>query len=794
MDAQQLFGQVQQASATQPSDPANRLRVRFRPGQFMRVKVKGMTDAIRMKVPDDPQVAIDFITGGGLERAMQTKFEEFQNFSQTIYAGLTPEERLAIATMTVPVVGDVTGFAADMGMYIRDPESRTLANGILTGIGAAMSAASVSPAQARALQKVRKNIEAWHGSPHKFDRMSMSQIGTGEGAQAYGHGLYAADEINVAKGYQPRSEAAESVMMERYNQAIGAEDYEAAEIWENAMLHETPDEIVRRYQDPDYPDSMRQKAAQIAEEMKELPAEGGLYKLNINADPDTLLDWDAPLSEQSESVRRALQNIDVPAPRVQDMTREELIDQLQTMDSNGVWTDADNIAEFGAPATREELLESAENLDLQSYLNEKFDLDSSGLTGRSLYTQMEAKFGGGNTLSNEGKARASEALREAGIPGIKYLDGTSRSAGEGTRNYVIFDENLIDVVERNGEPVNNLLGNWDAARDSARYVETDPVKLRNNPELWHPVGDGTKLSRPMSEINPQYEDLANLSESRIITPEDMLGYSGVGFMGDRSDSGRRLIGIGDTVFENPIDLEGGYKFPREFPAAWATNKPAPFVNSIRQAAELSDGNVAGIYLPMGFGSMNFNTMTSDTMLEMMKRGRITKKVKNQFDKELRGFRPEWPGIDSPDARTMLDANGALRHAFMSTANKQTYQKAGFPDLKEVRYATTAPELLDTKMIHGGQSISRLNPGDELVQNPERLHKTYSQQIGGEYMGGFEAPLPYSVLFPDWYKARRAKGAPVSGDFRSLDLGNPVTQRFNQEWLDGVMKYLEEAQQ
>ena len=30
----------------------------------------------------------------------------------------------------------------------------------------------------------------WHGSPHKFYAFDASKIGTGEGAQAYGHGLY----------------------------------------------------------------------------------------------------------------------------------------------------------------------------------------------------------------------------------------------------------------------------------------------------------------------------------------------------------------------------------------------------------------------------------------------------------------------------------------------------------------------------------------------------------------------------------------------------------------------------
>ena len=42
----------------------------------------------------------------------------------------------------------------------------------------------------------------WHGSPHKFDRFDSSKIGTGEGAQAYGHGLYVAESPEVAKSYQ----------------------------------------------------------------------------------------------------------------------------------------------------------------------------------------------------------------------------------------------------------------------------------------------------------------------------------------------------------------------------------------------------------------------------------------------------------------------------------------------------------------------------------------------------------------------------------------------------------------
>ena len=45
---------------------------------------------------------------------------------------------------------------------------------------------------------VFEGIRAYHGSPHDFDRFDMSKIGTGEGAQAYGHGLYLAESPAVA--------------------------------------------------------------------------------------------------------------------------------------------------------------------------------------------------------------------------------------------------------------------------------------------------------------------------------------------------------------------------------------------------------------------------------------------------------------------------------------------------------------------------------------------------------------------------------------------------------------------
>ena len=44
----------------------------------------------------------------------------------------------------------------------------------------------------------------WHGSPRKFDKFDSSKIGTGEGAQSYGNGMYVAEQKAVGQEYAKR--------------------------------------------------------------------------------------------------------------------------------------------------------------------------------------------------------------------------------------------------------------------------------------------------------------------------------------------------------------------------------------------------------------------------------------------------------------------------------------------------------------------------------------------------------------------------------------------------------------
>lgn len=50
-----------------------------------------------------------------------------------------------------------------------------------------------------------KYLDAWHTSPHKFDRFDSSRIGSGYGEQANGYGLYFSDNMHVS-GLPPRGQ------------------------------------------------------------------------------------------------------------------------------------------------------------------------------------------------------------------------------------------------------------------------------------------------------------------------------------------------------------------------------------------------------------------------------------------------------------------------------------------------------------------------------------------------------------------------------------------------------------
>jgi hypothetical protein len=238
---------------------------------------------------------------------------------------------------------------------------------------------------------IMSEIDVYHGSPHRFEEFDASKIGTGEGAQAYGHGIYLAESPDVAKTYQSaQSPSARKATMTlqasdgNVNKAIAAMKKEVATMTAHkdspylrqGAFQETQDAL-------NYLQQMKKGAA---------PQTGALYTADLPDEMvDRMLDWDKPLSEQPEIVK----------------TLQEAGLLQQAMKAGG--------------------------------FSQK-DIDSGLMEGRHLLS-----------ASKSGKATESEVLRAIGIPGVRYLDAGSRGqGGSGTRNFVVFpgEEKKVKIKKR----------------------------------------------------------------------------------------------------------------------------------------------------------------------------------------------------------------------------------------------------------------------------------------------------------------------------------------------------------
>ena len=150
-------------------------------------------------------------------------------------------------------------------------------------------------------------MTVFHGSPHLFEKFDLSKIGTGEGNQSYGRGLYMAQSPGVAKSYKDTlSEtlnATENVdpLLKRIGQmalTFGDNTVPGALKWLSKY-----EEKGAGHTAPAMTPELIKQAKQNFESGVFTPG-GALYKVDL---PDThvrrMLDWDAPIKSQPKQVR-----------------------------------------------------------------------------------------------------------------------------------------------------------------------------------------------------------------------------------------------------------------------------------------------------------------------------------------------------------------------------------------------------------------------------------------------------------------------------------------------------------
>jgi hypothetical protein len=355
-----------------------------------------------------------FADGGAVEPAQPTerRQEEARPYEPTIRDRLaswmmgdaeraSPARRSMVEGLTGSTGLGTTGMGlvdvTPAGIPMAVQEARRDAQGG-NWLGATMNATAVLPGAKvvtepvkDALQGASRYIRAYHGSPHSFDRFSLSKIGTGEGAQAYGHGLYFAENEGVARGYRDALAKTPPEAVDAMQKLDNLGFSSPGQALAQARAH--PDWMKRWDVDP-----LRESDAVPARVLQDYFSrpKGHMYEVAIKADPEKFLDWDKPLREQGA------------------------YDKIRSY--------ADEVRQLGLEKEYKDFLDAAQ---------------MRGMSGSDFAAvATNAKRSNDPALTND--------LRAAGIPGIKYLDAGSRTAGDGSRNYVVFDDNLIDILRKYG--------------------------------------------------------------------------------------------------------------------------------------------------------------------------------------------------------------------------------------------------------------------------------------------------------------------------------------------------------
>ena len=290
-------------------------------------------------------------------------------------------------------------------------------------------------------------ITAFHGSPYDFDAFDISRMGTGEGAQAYGPGLYFAEAEDIAKSYRdqlangwrlevrdPIREAglsgrdldsASQMLSTSYSGDAAAMDWEN---WTGKTL--TPEQRAA------FTEAFKRKG-------------GRLYEVNIRANPEDFLNWDAPISQQSEKVREALmpfveQRIAQMGQAGSRFTPEQWMDRLRggdvmLLDKVGDTPVSRALADAGVPGVR--------YFDQGSRATAGGEILSIQPSGDGFVAKVRVNnrtgvgFQSPTTMLTTSRPFSTET---------EAMNWAQRKVAGGTRNIVVFDDQLIDIVKKYG--------------------------------------------------------------------------------------------------------------------------------------------------------------------------------------------------------------------------------------------------------------------------------------------------------------------------------------------------------
>ena len=275
-------------------------------------------------------------------------------------------------------------------------------------------------------EQTDESVQAYHGTPYDFDTFSTDKIGTGEGAQAFGWGLYFTDLQDVANNYA--------------NAKTKTKIYVNGQRSQDTVFNHLETQVLQYRKDIEA--GNLQTLIEFFEEQKDyfkkVPVDFSLRKQLEKEGVDVSFDKQIELLKTNPNItfddRGVLSNVTLHKGK-----SPEQYNWLLWHDK----IDSDVNQKLIAQAEKEDVLYPRTGKSpVISKTSTGAYFVNDDITGEDLYHNLKVAFGS--------EKEASLFLLRAGIDGIKYPVNSMGSAYFGSRgyNYVVFDPNAVTIEKK----------------------------------------------------------------------------------------------------------------------------------------------------------------------------------------------------------------------------------------------------------------------------------------------------------------------------------------------------------
>ena len=287
------------------------------------------------------------------------------------------------------------------------------------------------------------SIAALHASPHSFRKFDTAFMGKGEGAQAYGWGLYFATNPKVNRSYL--NQFAQDKTTWKFREV------------ETAAIEEMQRALVGSFLPKDALPEAKEDASDIAwSVLGDLvdAAKGSMTVLDIVMELHDEIDTNRKYAETYPQVREKLEQLEGFMLSLLDHLDE--IEIRTGMPSNyKVELNVEDSELLGWDYVDETVLALLKDSPVEEvryaleHAERRADYRGENVSGKDVYQELfDAFWDGEDGTKQEAQKAASVSLLSSDIKGIRYADGYTRGKveEEQTYNYVIFDGNDIKIT------------------------------------------------------------------------------------------------------------------------------------------------------------------------------------------------------------------------------------------------------------------------------------------------------------------------------------------------------------